>query len=289
MNQEKIGKFIAQLRKEENMTQVELANRLGITDRAVSKWENGRGLPDLSLIKPLCQILNISINELLSGEKLEKNMQHEEYEKNISKTIDYTNNKIKRTKTIFKITLLSIFLLLLLIITLFSVDVNRMRNNKPVFFSTWGFEYVPPIDLSTEQIENAIYTYLTENNDSEVKHYDNEKWFVSFRTYLIEEKNNKALYNIYAWVLQESYYLENNEIKQGSGSSILHKFVVEVRDGNYVVTDSRIPRDGSLYSEDMKNMFPNSVQKDMANVHTDGTVERLQLEIQKQVSLYFHI
>ena len=68
MNQEKIGRFIAELRKEKNMTQVDLANKLGITDRAVSKWENGRGMPDLSLLLPLCDTLNISVNELLSGE-----------------------------------------------------------------------------------------------------------------------------------------------------------------------------------------------------------------------------
>ena len=62
MNQEQIGKFISALRKEKNMTQIELANKLGITDRAISKWENGRGLPDISLFEPLCNELNISIN-----------------------------------------------------------------------------------------------------------------------------------------------------------------------------------------------------------------------------------
>ncbi len=69
MNQEKIGKFIAELRKESNMTQIELANKLGVTDRAVSKWENGRGLPDVSLFEPLCKEFNISVNELLKGGK----------------------------------------------------------------------------------------------------------------------------------------------------------------------------------------------------------------------------
>ena len=70
MDQEKIGKFIAKLRKEKNMTQQELADKLGITDRAVSHWENGRRLPDYSLLKELCNILSISINELFSGEKI---------------------------------------------------------------------------------------------------------------------------------------------------------------------------------------------------------------------------
>ena len=70
MDQEKIGKFIAYLRKENNMTQQELADRLNVTDRAVSNWENGRRLPDYSLLKELCDILSISINELFAGEKI---------------------------------------------------------------------------------------------------------------------------------------------------------------------------------------------------------------------------
>ena len=95
MNQEKIGKFIYKLRKEKNMTQQELAKRIGVTDRAISKWENGRGLPDLSLIKPLCEQLNITINELLSAEKLDNKEYQEKFEENIINTLDYSHKKIK--------------------------------------------------------------------------------------------------------------------------------------------------------------------------------------------------
>ena len=69
MNQEKIGKLIAEIRKEKDMTQTDLANKLGITDRAISKWENGRGLPDISLLQNVSEILGITITELLSGER----------------------------------------------------------------------------------------------------------------------------------------------------------------------------------------------------------------------------
>ena len=62
MDQEKIGKFIFELRKEKKMTQQELADKIGVTDRAISKWENGRGMPDLSLMKPLCDVLGITLN-----------------------------------------------------------------------------------------------------------------------------------------------------------------------------------------------------------------------------------
>ena len=70
MNQQKIGKFIASCRKEKKLTQAVLAERLGITDRAVSKWETGKCMPDISLIPELCEVLEININELLSGERL---------------------------------------------------------------------------------------------------------------------------------------------------------------------------------------------------------------------------
>ncbi len=69
MDQKDVGKLIAELRKEKQLTQMELASKLGVTDRAVSKWENGRGMPDLSLLNPLCNELGISMNELLNGRK----------------------------------------------------------------------------------------------------------------------------------------------------------------------------------------------------------------------------
>ena len=68
MDQKKTGRFIAERRRELNLTQKDLADKLGITDRAVSKWENGRCMPDLSLLQPLSRILKVGVNDLLSGE-----------------------------------------------------------------------------------------------------------------------------------------------------------------------------------------------------------------------------
>ncbi len=73
MNQIKIGEFIAKRRKEKNLTQLQLAQKLGITDRAVSKWERGKGLPDAAIMLDLCDELEISVNELLCGELIEMN------------------------------------------------------------------------------------------------------------------------------------------------------------------------------------------------------------------------
>jgi len=285
MNQEKIGKFILELRKEKNMTQQELADKIGVTDRAISKWENGRGMPDLSLLRPLCKELGITINELISGEKINSKNYQDKLEENIFNTIDYTNKKINK---IFKIIITTIIVSIISLVIMFFIDVSRMNQNKPVVFSTWGYQYVPAIDLHEDEIYLAIKEYLVNKGDNETKHHEGEKTFVSMRVYLIEEKEKDKNYNIYSWVLEEKYYLDNNEIKQDSGSSIPYKFVVKKINDKYVVIDWKIPRDGSYYAEDMKNIFPRSVRSDMNNVHIDGTVERLGIEVEEQAKLYFH-
>ena len=70
MDQIKIGKFIAKTRKEKDMTQKQLADALLISDKTVSKWECGKGLPEVSLMLPLCEVLDISVNDLLTGERV---------------------------------------------------------------------------------------------------------------------------------------------------------------------------------------------------------------------------
>ena len=96
MNQEKIGKFISECRKNKKLTQSELADKLGVSDKSVSKWENGRCMPDLSLFKPLCEELNITINELLSGEKLDKKEYQNKLEENIVDMVSDLDKKKKR-------------------------------------------------------------------------------------------------------------------------------------------------------------------------------------------------
>ena len=83
MDQIKIGKFIAECRKKNNLTQMQLAEKLDITDRAISKWENGKAMPDSSIMLDLCKELKISVNELLSGEVIEMNNYNVELEKNL--------------------------------------------------------------------------------------------------------------------------------------------------------------------------------------------------------------
>ena len=96
MDQIKIGKFIAECRKNEGLTQMQLAERLNITDRAVSKWETGRSLPDSSVMLELCDILGINVNELLCGEKInmENNRNNEQLLLDMAKEIEKKNKTI---------------------------------------------------------------------------------------------------------------------------------------------------------------------------------------------------
>ena len=120
MDQIKIGKFIASLRKNKKMTQQELANLLGVTDRAISNWENGRRMPDISLLKPLAETLGITVNELVMGEKISKEKIIPSSENNLLHSLEATN-KIKKKSQKIKIALLvslSIIILLLWIIVM---------------------------------------------------------------------------------------------------------------------------------------------------------------------------
>ena len=83
LDQIQTGKFIAKMRKDQSLTQKELAEKLGISDKTISKWETGRGLPEVSMMEPLCELLEINVNELLSGERLSEESYHRKAEKNM--------------------------------------------------------------------------------------------------------------------------------------------------------------------------------------------------------------
>lgn len=96
MNQIDTGKFIVGCRKEKGMTQAELAERLNITDRAVSKWETGKSLPDASIMLELCDILGVTVNELLSGERIEMNNYEEKVNENLIELKKTNENHINK-------------------------------------------------------------------------------------------------------------------------------------------------------------------------------------------------
>ncbi|MBE6149706.1 MAG: helix-turn-helix transcriptional regulator [Firmicutes bacterium] len=138
MNQEKIGKFIAELRKQKKLTQEQLAEKLGITKNAVSKWERGLGLMDLSLLKPLSEILNVSVTEILNGEKFDKEEINSKSEELLIDTLDYSTNVIKKVKkNKVLIILLTISITILSIILLDTIQAIAFKNSPII---SWRFE-----------------------------------------------------------------------------------------------------------------------------------------------------
>ena len=121
MDQEKIGKFIAELRKEKNITQEQLAEKLGVTSKSISRWENGNTMPDYTLLKDLCNELDININELLSGEKIKGNDYMNKSEENLIK-LRKQIDKRKKLLTIISY----IFMAIIIIAFILNIVLNRI-------------------------------------------------------------------------------------------------------------------------------------------------------------------
>ena len=125
MDQIKIGKFIAECRKKNNLTQMQLAEKLNITDRAISKWENGKGMPDSSFMLDLCSELKISVNELLSGEVLEVNNYNEKLEQNLIDIVKQKEESDKRILTMeIAMGVASIIIFLILVMTASLIEMQ---------------------------------------------------------------------------------------------------------------------------------------------------------------------
>lgn len=128
MNQECIGRFIAEMRKEQHMTQKQLAEKLQISDKTISKWECGNGMPDLEMITPLCENLQITLNELLSGKRLSENNYSQNAEENImmllkeKKDIEGKNRSSGWQKIVF------IAVFVLVIVFMFATDYYHFTN-----------------------------------------------------------------------------------------------------------------------------------------------------------------
>lgn len=119
------------------MTQRELSERLGVTDRAVSKWENGRGLPDFACVKPLCEALGITFNEFVAGERIAEGSYQKSLEANLE-TVFEQSGKTEKENARLKGALTTVLTALLIIGIAFGIDALRMSQNKPVIFSAWA-------------------------------------------------------------------------------------------------------------------------------------------------------
>ena len=129
MNQAKIGRFIAECRKKNDLTQMQLAEKLNITDRAVSKWETGKAMPDSSIMLQLCEILKISVNDLLCGESVTMNNYNENSEKILLEMVKQKEEADKRLlflEILMGILCTAVFFALVLVASLVNLE-ERLR------------------------------------------------------------------------------------------------------------------------------------------------------------------
>ncbi len=124
MDQVKVGEFISRARKERGMTQKELAEQIGISDKTISRWETGNGLPDMAYLTPLCDFLEVSVNELLSGEKLPPNEYSMKAEENIIALLQENQNNKRSGRVQFAIGII----LLIVSVIILNMSMSGERN-----------------------------------------------------------------------------------------------------------------------------------------------------------------
>lgn len=132
MDQIKIGRFIAEKRKEQGYTQLQLAEHLGVTDRAVSKWETGRSLPDASIMPELCKLLGITINDLFCGEVVTVEHYNETMEKNL---IEMVRQKEAADKRLLKMEIVIGLTSTVFLFAMIIIGAMFMKLEKPL----WAF------------------------------------------------------------------------------------------------------------------------------------------------------
>lgn len=184
MDNQTIGKFIKELRKDKNLTQKDLADKLNITDRAVSKWERGLSCPDISLLDDLSKILDVSVLEILKGRKLNKDELINN--KELVETMTFTSNNLKNKAK--KITdLISLFIILFISIFLIS---NNIKGTYYTYKNYTTLNYIDPSVAQlkfTERIRRVqIKIELIQNNQGiySDEEYELIKEFVNDLEYL---------------------------------------------------------------------------------------------------------
>lgn len=172
MNLDNIGKFIKEMRKNKNLTQEELAEKLGVNNRTVSRWENGKNMPDISLYKPLCEVLGISIEELVNGELTNKKNISYSVEKAIINTVSSSKKEKSKMSKIIK------FLSVLVIVTTIFV----------VFVVVYYKKKYPRIDIYNLDIIKSEESKL--NEELTLNMLDYKIWFYGIESLEINDVNN---------------------------------------------------------------------------------------------------
>ena len=226
MNQIEIGKFIAECRKKQNLTQIQLAEKLNVTDRAVSKWERGMSLPDISLLQELSDVLNINVAELLDGKRSEKK-EIDSYD--ILNTLKYTEIKtMEKHKNNINLIMLSVIVFISLILIIFNLKINyyfHLKYNYNIQDINVGENDIPSIS----NIENKINKI---RNDQGIYSDDDYKIIINILEQMCTntnfEKESKILSKTY-FEFDEIYDLYNDRdmLSYDNIYNILKKYKID--------------------------------------------------------------
>lgn len=226
MNQIEIGKFIAECRKKQNLTQIQLAEKLNVTDRTVSKWERGMSLPDISLLQELSDVLNINVAELLDGKRSEKK-EIDSYD--ILNTLKYTEIKtMEKHKNNINLIMLSVIVFISLILIIFNLKINyyfHLKYNYNIQDINVGENDIPSIS----NIENKINKI---RNDQGIYSDDDYKIIINILEQMCTntnfEKESKILSKTY-FEFDEIYDLYNDRdmLSYDNIYNILKKYKID--------------------------------------------------------------
>lgn len=180
MNNEKFGKFIAELRKENNMTQKDLASKLKITDKAISKWERGLGFPDIVLLKPLSEIFKVSITELLNGEREKSGKLYGE--EKVQELIKIAEKQA--SKRIKKKIIIWILTMIIAIITFIGLLISKevLHTYNPIRAAI-GFVEIAFFNKDYAVVGNIPTKTIYANSNFDIEKYMNDRGYTKMEGY----------------------------------------------------------------------------------------------------------
>lgn len=204
MDQNKIGSFIAELRKEKALTQERLAEVLGVSSKSVSRWENGKNLPDAALYQPLCQTLGITLTELLNGERIDAEDRTQKAEESVLSIAEFAKKKIKSVNKKFAVTLAVCLLLVAGMIVTLNLTVLAPGPWHEGDVSKWQ-DHFPPntaYRMALNEYNMPVFVDPHKAIRQARKDYADAIWIVRWKNHLFPLPLCRIYYQpygIYGW------------------------------------------------------------------------------------------
>ncbi len=278
MDQMKIGSFLKELRKEKELTQEQLAEKLNVSNRSVSRWETGSTLPDISILIELAEFYDVDIKEIIDGER-----KSEEMEKNLKEQLitvaDYSekrsNKKLK--KVVFIMSALFFVLSVVIIVFFTSHGMQSEVDTYPVYKQVY---------LNNDSVIKLLNDYVVSNMSDEG--YGNSGKFAGIKIFSTEEKSSGHYY-VYAWVVESRYSYEAGVLSEINGSSYPCRFEITRENDTFNVLKADIPRDGSYYGEDLDKFFPYYVREQIYDIHEDKNIADVYDDVLDRAKEYYNM